>query len=157
MPKVSIRLLGSFSAALDEQPVDPRAWRLKKARELVKLLAIAPGRRLHREQAMDALWQERAPGAAANNLYQAVHAARRALGQDTISVGDEVVALSAGVDVDVDRFERAAAVARRERTASACRAALALYTGDLLPENRYDDWAEERRRELKVAARPAHP
>ncbi|HUK96312.1 MAG TPA: AAA family ATPase [Gaiellaceae bacterium] len=149
MPNVAIRLLGGFSAAVDGEEVGPRAWRLKKARELVKLLALAPGHRLHREQAMDALWRDYVPGAAANNLYQAVHAARRALGPDTISVGDEIVALAGDVEVDVDRFERAAALATRERTATTCRAALALYTGDLLPENRYDEWAETRRRHLE--------
>ena len=149
MSNVSIRLLGGFSAAVEGEPVGPRAWRLKKARELVKLLALAPGHRLHREQAMDALWRDHGPSAAANNLYQAVHAARRVLGQETIAVSDEVVSLSDGVEVDVDRFEQAAALARRERTASACRAALALYPGALLPENRYDDWAEDRRQHLE--------
>jgi predicted ATPase len=149
VPNVALRLLGGFSASVDGEPVGPRAWRLKKARELIKLLAIASGRRLHREQVMDALWQDHAPGAAANNLYQSVHAARRVLGPSAIVVSDEIVSLSGDVDVDVDRFERAAALAGRERTASACRAALALYTGDLLPENRYDDWAEERRHQLE--------
>ncbi len=37
-------------------------------------------------------------------------------------------------------------------TATAYRAALALYTGELLPENRYDDWAEDRRDELGALA-----
>jgi DNA-binding SARP family transcriptional activator len=57
---VSIRLLGGFEAFVDGAPVDG-AWRLRKARELVKLLALAPGHRLHREQAMDVLWPDRAP------------------------------------------------------------------------------------------------
>ena len=35
----------------------------RKARELVKLLALADGHRLHREQAMDALWPRSRPGA----------------------------------------------------------------------------------------------
>ena len=51
-------------------------------------------------------------------------------------------------DVDVDRFELAAADARRAGTAAAYRAALAVYGGELLPENRYDDWAIGRRDEL---------
>ena len=126
------------------------AWRLKKARELVKLLALAPGHRLHREQAMDVLWRDRAPAAAANNLHQAVHVARRALDADAIEVRDEVLLLAA--DVDVDRFELAAADARRAGTPAAYRAALALYGGELLPENRYDDWAEARRDELAELA-----
>ncbi|MGZ4354172.1 MAG: ATP-binding protein [Gaiellaceae bacterium] len=123
-----------------------RAWRLKKARELVKLLALAPDHRLHREQVMDVLWRDRDPAAAANNLHQAVHVARRALDPAAIEVRDEVLFLAA--DVDVDRLELAAADARRTGTPAAYRAALAIYGGELLPENRYDDWAADRRDEL---------
>src|SRR5262249_36212682 len=98
------------------------------------------------EQAMDALWRDRDPGAAANNLYQAVHAARRALGADAIVVRDELLTLVA--ETDVDAFERAAAEARRLGTAAAYRSALGAYTGELRPGNRYDEWAELRREEL---------
>ncbi len=146
MPVITVTLLGGFSAAVDSEPVPERAWRLKKARELVKLLALAPGHRLHREQVMDVLWRDRGPAAAANNLHQAVHIARRALDPDAIEVRDEVLFLTA--DVDVDRLELAAADARRTGTPAAYRAALAIYGGELLPENRYDDWAADRRDSL---------
>jgi predicted ATPase len=135
--------LGGFEAAVDGVPVPETAWRLKKARELVKLLALAPGHRLHREQAMDVLWRDREPAAAANNLHQAVYVARRALDAAAIQVRDEMLQLTA--DVDVDRLELAAADARRAGTPVAYRAALVLYRGELLPENRYDDWAAQRR------------
>ena len=148
MPTVTIRLLAGFDAAVDGEPVAPRAWRLKKARELVKLLALAPGRRLHREQVMDALWRDHAPNAAANNLYQAVHAARRALGPDVIDVRDELVSLAPDVDLDVDHFTKAAEEAAHLGSAAAVREALSLYPGELLPENRYDDWADEPRGRL---------
>src|SRR5262245_37030496 len=152
MASVEIDLLGGFAARVDGTAVSDRAWRLRKARELVKLLALAPGHRLHREQAMDALWRERDPASAANNLNQAVHAARRALGREAILLRDEVLWLEAAVDVD--RFEAGAADAGRADTATAYRAALALYGGDLLPENRYDDWAADRRaRVAEIAAR----
>ena len=147
---VSVALLGGFAAAVDGVPVPESAWRLKKARELVKLLALAPGHRLQREQAMDVLWRDREPAAAANNLHQAVYVARRALDGSAIVVRDELLHLVA--DVDVDRLELAAADARRAATPSACRAALSLYGGELLPENRYDDWAEARRDELSELA-----
>ena len=143
-------LLGGFTAAVDGKPVPETAWRLKKARELVKLLALAPGHRLLREQAMDVLWRDRTPDAAANNLHQAVHVARRALDADAIKVRDGVLQLAA--EVDVDRLERAAEEARSAGTAAAYRAALSLYGGELLPENRYDDWAEARRDELAQLA-----
>lgn len=147
---VTVNLLGGFAASVDGTAVPDTAWRLKKARELVKLLALARGHRLHREIAMDTLWRDLAPGAAANNLNQAVHVARRALGADTIQLRDEVLSLAA--DVDVDLLEVAAADARRAGSAAAYRAALALYGGELLPENRYDDWAEARRDELAALA-----
>jgi predicted ATPase len=144
--RVTIRLLGGFAALVDGEPVPRAAWRLRKARELVKLLALAPDHRLHREQAMDVLWGDRDPAAAANNLNQAVHVARRALGASAIESRDGLLRLQA--EVDADQFERAAADARRAGTPSAYRAALSVYGGELLPENRYDDWAEARRCDL---------
>ena len=147
---VSLTLLGGFTASVDGVDVRDSAWRLKKARELVKLLALASGNRLHREVAMDVLWPQLAPSAAANNLNQAVHVARRALGPEAIRLRDEVLSLVA--DVDVELFEHAAAEARRVGTAAAYAAALALYGGELLPENRYDDWTADRREQLEALA-----
>src|SRR5262249_1532793 len=92
------------------------------------------------------LWGDRDPASAANNLNQAVHVARRALGSDAIEARDETLHLVA--DVDADRFEAAALEARRAATPAALRAALALYAGELLPETRYDDWPAGRREEL---------
>lgn len=45
--------------------------------------------------------------------------------------------------VDVDAFEEAAERGDTE-------AALALYAGDLLPENRFDQWAEPRRVQVRA-------
>jgi len=148
--QVKIGLLGGFRASAGGAEVGDGAWRLRKARELVKLLALARGHRLHREQAMDALWPDLDPSAAANNLNQAVHVARRALGAGTIEARDGLLLLDA--EVDVDDFEAAAAVALRSRAAPALRSALGLYGGELLPENRYDDFVAERREELEAVA-----
>ena len=95
---------------------------------------------------MDLLWGERDPTAAADNLNQVVHVARRALGPGAIEVRDGLLRLDA--EVDVDTFQRVATEARRARTPAGYRAALSLYGGELLPENRYDDWAQERRQDL---------
>jgi predicted ATPase len=145
-PRPSITLLGGFAAETDGSPVPDSAWRLRKAKDLVKLLALAEGRRLHREQAMDRLWPDRGLESATNNLNQAVHAARKALGAEAIDLQEGLLRLEAAVDVEA--FESAALDARRDRTAAACERALALYGGELLPENRYDDWAELERERL---------
>jgi predicted ATPase len=144
---VAIKLLGGFVATREGEPVGSTAWRLRKGRELVKLLALAPGHRLHREQLMDVLWPDLDPAAAANNLHQVVHVARRALGAGAVELREELLTLRASVDVE--DFERAAEQARRFGSSSAYRAAMSLYGGELLPENRYDDWALERREEIE--------
>jgi DNA-binding SARP family transcriptional activator len=51
--------------------------------------------------------------------------------------------------VDVAAFEEAATVARRAREPATYRAAIDVYTGDLLPQDRYEVWAEDRREELR--------
>ena len=52
---VRVRLLGGFRVSVGSRTIEKGAWRLRKAAALVKLLALAPGHRLHREQVMDIL------------------------------------------------------------------------------------------------------
>ncbi|PLS82256.1 MAG: hypothetical protein CYG60_24830 [Actinobacteria bacterium] len=47
---VRIRMLGGFRVSVGGHAVGG-AWRLRKAANLVKLLALAPGHRMHRERA----------------------------------------------------------------------------------------------------------
>jgi predicted ATPase/DNA-binding SARP family transcriptional activator len=141
-----VRLLGGFSVATGDGVVEERAWRLRKAKTLVKLLALAPERRLHRERLADLLWPDRDGDAAANNLHQALHAARRAIGTEALRLTDGVVALDA--EVDVDAFEAAAARARDKREVAAYELALDLHAGELLPEDRFEPWADARRAAL---------
>ncbi len=149
--EVSITLLGGFGAAAAGEPLPDGAWRLRKGRDLVKMLALANGHRMHREQLMEALWPGRDPAAAANNLNQVVHAARRVIGPHAIELREELLTLHA--TVDVDEFERGSAQAREAGSAGAYRAALAIYAGELLPENRYEDWVGGRREELEALRR----
>ena len=72
---VQIRLFGAFSVRVDQKVVPESAWRLRKAKSLLKLLALAPDRRVHRELATELLWPERAPKAAASNDRRATYSA----------------------------------------------------------------------------------
>lgn len=150
MRRVEIRLLGGFRVELDGVAVPDSAWRHRRGADLVKVLALAPGLRLHREQLMDALWPEMAPDQAAANLRKATHFARRALGSDdAIGSTASTIALFPNEDVvlDVNEFERAAREAKD--TASNARAA-GLYGGELLPDDRYAAWSERARDRLRV-------
>jgi predicted ATPase len=146
--RLEVRLLGGFGVTAADGPVPDDGWRLRKAKALVKLLALAPGHRLHREQVMGVLWPDRDHAAAANNLHQVVHAARRQLGRDSVRLDDDVLGLRA-VSVDALAFRDAAAAALREGDAQRAETALALYRGPLLPEDLYEDWTEPLRSELE--------
>ena len=151
-----VSLLGRFEVSAGPRFVGEEAWRLRKAASLVKLQALTLGHRLHREQMMELLWPDLSPGAAANNLHQILHAARRTLEPDAavfryLILRDELLFLcpQGRPWVDVDAFERAAAEARRSRERASYRGALELYGGDLLPRDRYEEWAEARRTALR--------
>jgi predicted ATPase/DNA-binding SARP family transcriptional activator/DNA-binding CsgD family transcriptional regulator len=154
---VRIRLLGGFSVSVGSRIIRQDEWRSKKAAALVKLLALAPSHRVHREQVMDLLWPDSATRAASNNLRQVVYGARKVLDpasgfrEDYLSLKDELLVLcpDGQLWVDVNAFEEAATSARRARDPSVYGAALDLYAGELLPEDRYEVWAEGRREELR--------
>jgi hypothetical protein len=57
--ELRIELLGGFRVTAGGRVLPESAWRRRKPAALVKLLALAPGHRLHREQAMDLLWPGR--------------------------------------------------------------------------------------------------
>lgn len=157
---LAFRLLGGFAVAIDGREV-AATWRTEKARALVKLLALAPGHALARDEIFDLLWPEREPEAAANNLYFALHAARRVLDaglgpRETCLInrqGRLRLAPPGGVTTDVLTFEAAARAAAASGSIALHEAALASYGGDLLPEDRYEDWATGRREALRGARR----
>jgi predicted ATPase/DNA-binding SARP family transcriptional activator/DNA-binding CsgD family transcriptional regulator len=152
-----IRLLGDFEVSVGPRIVDGASWRLRKAASLVKLLALAEGHRLHREQAMDLLWPDLAKKPASNNLRGTLYVARRILDPHPSTAsrylelhGEQLVLCPAGrLWVDAEAFEEAASVARSSRSPAAFRAAIGLYGGELLPGDRHEAWAEGRREELR--------
>ena len=82
---VRVRLLGGFSVWVGSRAVSEGVWHLRKAKSLVKLLALAPGHALHREQLMELLWPNLGKRAATNNLRGSLHAARTALASDPVA------------------------------------------------------------------------
>jgi DNA-binding SARP family transcriptional activator len=124
---------------------------LRKAKSLVKLLALAPHHRLHREHIIDRLWPDRGPEDGANNLHKALYVARHILEPDLpprrassyLQLRHDLLMLEApeGLWIDVEAFLAAARAAHEGRIPQAYQEALRLYTGDLVPEDRYEDWA----------------
>ncbi len=151
-----IHLLGGFRVSVGTRAIEDKEWRLRKAGAVVKILALAPNHRLHRERVMELLWPNLDATAAVNNLHHALYVARRTLEPATSSgyliLRDKHLALCPDVPlwVDVEAFEEAAGRASRVRKPEAYRAALGLYAGELLPEDRYEEWAGGSRIELRT-------
>src|SRR5512146_2852024 len=78
-PELRIQLLGEFVVWVGGERIPTEQWKSRRARNLVKLLALAPGHRLHRDQISEILWPGSDPSAATNNFHQSLYAARRVL------------------------------------------------------------------------------
>ena len=155
--RIELRLLGRFELRSGETVLIDRAWKRSKAKALIKLLALQPMRSLHREQVLEALWPDLEPDAAANNLFKNLHYIRTVVespaGSAFIEHEDNVLTLSRGAWLDVDAFREAAARAGASRDVADHAAAITLWPGDLLPEDRYEAWTETPRDELNELRR----
>jgi DNA-binding SARP family transcriptional activator/pimeloyl-ACP methyl ester carboxylesterase len=142
---VTIRLLGDLEMHIGARTVPASAWRRRDAAALVKVLALNPDRRLHRERVLDTLWPDLSPADAAPRLHKAAHYARRTVGRpDAVVLDRDMVGLLPGVDVCVDlaEFEVAAAEAVRDGGARAAALVLDGYPGEPLVPDLYEPWAE---------------
>ena len=151
-----IRLLGGFRVSAGDVELPGAAWRSRKAAQLVKVLTLAPDHALHRERLHETLWPELDHTAAANNLRQTLHVARRVLrplpidASALLQLQGERVRLypSERLWADVRAFEAAAHAARRADEPTAHWEAIDHYAGPLLPDDLYEDWATARREAL---------
>jgi len=153
MATAHVTLFGRFAVVVGERVVPDARWGRRDPAALVKLLALSPNRELHREQVIDAIWPDDSIEQAVPKLHKAAHFARKAIGSaDAVRLRGEMVALFPGakVVVDVEEFERLARAALSRHDVQAADRALARYRGDLVPQDRYEPWAEGRRERLRL-------
>ena len=143
---MSIRMLGRFEASTAGRDVTPPVGR---AATVVKVLALRGA--ITAEAAIDLLWDDCDLDTGRARLRNLLNRIRSASGPIVERSGD-LLRLASGLEVDVERFERAAARVGDTDPAGrvgAARAALAIYTGDLLPGDLYEDWATSARERLR--------
>ncbi len=168
LTSVHICLLGRFEVAREERLLRAAAWSRRKAAHLLQRMALE--RRLVKDQAIDFLWPEADLATGANNLYRTLHALRQTLdtvlgpgsANETITFEDGVLSLNESVWVDAHEFERLCSrpnlqspTSRAEGSmgerhdVSQLEQALALYQGDLLPDELYAEWTLAPREALR--------
>ena len=139
---LAVQALGAFQVLRSGKPVHlpPQVARLVK-------LVVVGGGQVHVEQAVESLWAEVAPKRGKRRLRNVLSKLSSAAGPLVLREGD-ALRLGPRVTVDAHRFECAARHALSALNggggADAIAEALAahgLYAGELLPEDRYEDFA----------------
>jgi DNA-binding SARP family transcriptional activator len=150
--RVGLTLLGGFEVRVEDDAIAARHWSRRQSSALVKLLAMSPSRSLHRELVIDALWPHLGIDDAAPRLHKAAHYARKLLGRrDAVVLTGDAVYLWPDGDVHIDmvQFRHLAESAVSTGNRAAAKRALALYGGELLPQDLYEPWAEQHRLHLR--------
>jgi DNA-binding SARP family transcriptional activator len=145
-----IRLLGGFAVEVAGDVVPAQAWKHRRASDLVKLLALEPTHHLTRGEVTTRLWPALMPHDAEDELRKAVKETRRALRDDwSVTTEAERLRLWPHGELWVDAHVFAAS-AKHARNDDQRAAALALYRGDLLPEDRDFSWTDALRTRLRL-------
>ncbi|MGI9059574.1 MAG: DUF6788 family protein [Ktedonobacteraceae bacterium] len=162
-----IRVLGQFSMERKQgqswQTVEDSPWQHQRVRTLLACLLSSPGRRLGREQIMDALWPEADMETASNRLDRGVYSLRQILEpllsrpalSQLLRIEREGLLLAdqSHIWVDADAFEsllsQAHATNDPREAEKLLEEAVALYGGDFLPEERLAEWTMPRREALQ--------
>jgi DNA-binding SARP family transcriptional activator len=158
---VELQTLGRFRVLRDGEPVPRGAWQSRKARDLLKVLAARRGRPVPRDALMELLWPDEDPRRAGSRLSVLLSTVRAVLDPEKRHAPDHFVAADGSayrlqlehVVLDVQAFLDAAEAALAAARAGAADAperllaSEAVYAGDFLEEDVYEDWAVALREE----------
>lgn len=155
---IEIRLLGRFVVLRDGVEVPAGEFRQSLVRRLVRVLASRRGEFVSRDFLVDALWPGGGPADPGANLRVLVTLARKVLGpraQIQSASGGYTFAGGAGCRIDTEEFLQRAQAAthlleqgRHEPALREFRAGLALWRGEPLAEDAFEDWSREFRSRL---------
>lgn len=143
---VALALLGRFALTRGGRPVPIGPG---QAAQLLKMVAVSGGR-LAAEEAIETLWPEADPAAGRNRLRTVLVRLKEAAPEAVRREG-ELLTLGTGIRVDLAQFHAEARQALALRSGkpgaavAVARSAIARYHGDLLPDDRYETWADEPR------------
>ncbi len=162
--RLEVRCLGRFEVRSTWKQVE--RWQSVKAKSVFQYLVTRPREPVVKDVLMETLWPDCVPQAASNNLKAAMHGLRQILGglfdrregfpyvlflQGSYAINPEVE-----LWVDVEEFEQHWVLGRRlEREGKSAEAmrefelAEALYRGDYLVDEPYEEWTLLRREALK--------
>jgi DNA-binding SARP family transcriptional activator len=171
---LEVSTLGRFEIRRNQQQLTGGNWNRRKVVDLFKLLLSVEQHRLHREQVQEILWPMSTLEQAANSFGKTLYLLRRALEPDLPSgkgsssnyiqlEHDTLLLIPDSLRIDADIFEISTRLLQaqvRSRLGKESEShirtlldefdsVLALYQGDYLPEDLYEDWTQRRRDRLR--------
>lgn len=163
-PSLEVYCLGRFQVRVGWKRIEH--WRSNKAKSLLKYLIATQGQTATKDALMEALWPGCEPSLANNNLKATVRSLRQTLslahGLDNYFAwvlfldGSYSMNLEADLWVDLEQFEyhwRAGRELERDgkviEATGEYKTAEALYKGDYLEDDLYEEWTSLRREALK--------
>jgi predicted ATPase/DNA-binding SARP family transcriptional activator len=171
---LEVATLGRFEIRHNQDLLTGGNWSRRKVVELFKLLLSVEQHRLHREQVQEILWPDSNMEQAANSFGKTLYLLRRAFEPDlpagkggssvfVVLDHDTLMLMPERMRIDADVFESLTKQLQsrmRSRTGRETDLqqemlleefdkALALYKGDYLPEDIYEDWTQRRRDRLR--------
>jgi ATP/maltotriose-dependent transcriptional regulator MalT/DNA-binding SARP family transcriptional activator len=152
---VAVETLGAFRVLREGRPVEHGEWQSKKARDLLKILVSRRGRPVPREVLTEALWPRENPAKVSNRLSVALSTVRSVLDPEHRLESDHYVRADSSTislrnaEIDVEEF-LAEAEGGLGENGERLEEAEALYAGDFLEEDPYEDWAAPLREESRA-------
>jgi DNA-binding SARP family transcriptional activator len=155
-PICRVRMFGGLEVKVGDRPVRERDWKKRKARTVFAMLVLNRGQEISRDQLLDHVWPDLPEDRAKNNFYVAWSSMKGALmGAESKAGPCPYIDGTAGrcriirdaLRSDIDEFEELLAAGREGDTAGDGDKAIAsyerlsaVYRGELLPGDLYDDW-----------------
>lgn len=138
---VRIRTLGGFSVEVDGEAIPTGDWGSRLARQLCKRLVAARGWPITRDELVDLLWPDETDWTRLSaRLSVQLSTVRRVLGGGIVADRQTVRLDLDAVSTDLEDFHKATDDA----------AIVAVYRGEFLPEDRYEDWTSGPRDEART-------
>jgi DNA-binding SARP family transcriptional activator len=142
-----ISLLGEFTVSRRNVPV---AIPQSLAAQALKIVTLH--KKIHVDELVEMLWPEAAPGVGSRRLRNVLWRIRGACG-DLLQRQGNLICLAKDAGTDIDRFEQMATEAltcdgSADDVARLAAEAVVIYRGELLPGDRYADWAAAYREAL---------
>jgi DNA-binding SARP family transcriptional activator len=161
LPSLVAYCLGAFRVYQNDQFVTD--WDSLKARSILKYLLARGGRPVAKDILMDLFWPDAAPESARRNLHQAIYSLRQTLKRGRpafqhIQFANDCYRINPKLDIWIDcqEFEAHVLAGRRleaaeqpEQAAAEYGIAEALYQGDFLEEDLYEDWPGAQRERFR--------